>query len=71
MVHQRSDKNFVNDGDDDADYDFAIRYLLFSEEFIITLRFTSGWMKIFTAETQRSQRFSFFLCVLCALCGYF
>ncbi len=45
--------------------------MLFSEEFVITLRFTSGWMKIFTAETQRSQRFSFFLCVLCALCGYF
>ncbi len=29
-------------------------------EFIINQRFTSGRMKIFTAETQRSQKFSFF-----------
>jgi len=48
---------------------FAIRYSLFSKEFIINRRFTSGWMKIFTTKDTKDTKG--FLCELCDLCGYF
>jgi len=38
---------------------------LFSEEFVITLRFTSGWMKI-SRKDAKLAKFLFFTSRLCA-----
>ncbi len=64
-VHQQLNENFVNDYDCDYDYDFAIRYLLFSREFVINRWFTSGWMKI-SREDAKLAKFLFFTLRLCA-----